>query len=72
MISQEELEEQGSELLPLAHENGLSALTDEQIRILHAYEIWKDGADWGTLEDLDKTDRKDMAEFLTHVFGHKE
>ena len=73
MISQEDLEIQGSRLSEVAHRNGLKALTNDQAKTLSLYEDWKDGADWPIVIDLwqsslPETAKKRLADF----YGYKE
>lgn len=48
-MTKESLEQRYKEAHQAYEKQGLNALTDTQLKHLALYEVWSDGADWGTV-----------------------
>ena len=68
------LQEQGSDLAKSASVNGLSGLSFQELTTLSLYETWKDGADWGVIEEMQENP-EDPAEYrrmLIEQYGYNQ
>jgi len=74
-MTREELTQQYKKAHKVYEDFGLKATSSADLKALILYELWRDGADWGTLtemmDDLPYDDEK-IRDHLVNVFGYKE
>jgi len=67
-MSQDQLEELFDKCRALYVKSGFKKLSDEAVKVLFMYEMWKDGADWETVMEIDR----EGVDRMGHIFSLKE
>ena len=73
VLTREHLAREGKRINPIAIMDGVNDLSDEDARLLWLWSVWKDGADWPAVDEMQDSVpcRDDLDRMLIQIFGYR-